>query len=180
MAEQQHGEPVWESTGVKLAVATVIILIFAVIFYLQIRPEPAASTYPAKPAAGSSQEPGQSAPDNSETSQPSYATDTPDTIYGAYPPDSPTSIPGQQLPAPSMPARTEIQNPPATSSSSPVTESRTFSTPISQVHSLSDAEEVMGTAAGEMGKVGVTQSFRLPDQNGGSTNQPLPKNGKQP
>lgn len=36
--------------------------------------------------------------------------------------------------------------------------------PVTEVHPLSDAEEVMGAASTEVGEVGVTRTFTLPDQ----------------
>jgi len=45
-----------------------------------------------------------------------------------------------------------------------------------EVHSLSDAADVMGAASSEVGEVGVTKTYKLPDDGGKSETLPLPNN----
>jgi hypothetical protein len=51
---------------------------------------------------------------------------------------------------------------------------RMLPAPVTEVHPLSDAEEVMGAASSEVGEVGVTRTFTLPDEGEQDEILPLP------
>ena len=182
MDEYQRGESIWETTGVKAIVAAVIILFFGVIFYLQIRPDPETTrnSYRRQPAANNSPRQTLPMPAGDTTSPHSYASEPPSVPYTPYTPDNPPSMPNQPMPPAGVPIRAEIQNPTTAPSPAAPMQPHSLSAPVTQVHSLNNVEEVMGSATSEGGKVGVTQTYRLPDQDGGGANQPLPKNDRQP
>jgi hypothetical protein len=167
MVENRSGSTIWQSTGFKAIVAIVIILFFVVIFFIQRRSGDAGT---GANGASPKQESGQGA-----TRLP--APENPDTSHPQYPPDI---MPNQENPAARMSGQTTTQTIPADPAINPKTESHTLQAPVTQVHSLSEAEEVMGAPSSEVGAVGVTKTYKLPDQNAPSKTNPLPKKDKQP
>jgi len=51
---------------------------------------------------------------------------------------------------------------------------QTLPAPVTEVHPLSDAEEVMGAPSSEVGEIGVTRTYKLPDQEWQDEILPLP------
>ncbi len=74
--------------------------------------------------------------------------------------------PARTLPAPAVPAPVQGLAPKA--------EIQMLPAPLTEVHPLSDAEEVMGAPSSEVGEIGVTRTFKLPDDEGQTEAYPLP------
>jgi len=168
VAEDRNGESIWESLPVKIAVSFVIILFFVVIFLLQREPDqtPGIVEIDTKPAQEKSSE---------ATMMP--VPGKPDTAQPQYTPDS---FSNQEHPAPSMPGQTVSKSLPTGPAPSPKAETHQLPAPTTQVHSLSDAEQVMGAPWSKEGEVGVTRTYKLPDENGRNPSNALPENEKQP
>jgi hypothetical protein len=168
MIENRHGGTIWESPSFKLLVAIVIILAFVAIFFIQrkLGQTSGVSGTDIKPKQGNS---------TGATRLP--APENPDASNPQYPLDSWTN---HENPASKMSGQTTTQSLPADPALSPKTETHPLSAPITQVHPLSEAEEVMGAPSSEVGQVGVTRTYKLPDQNSPSKTNPLPKKEKQP
>jgi hypothetical protein len=168
MVENRSGGKVWQSTGFKTIVAIVIILFFVVIFFIQRRMGETSGITGTD--ARPKQESGQGA-----TRLP--APENPDASRPQFPPDGWTN---QESPGSKMSGQTSTQSLPVDPAVGLKTETHTLQAPVTQVHSLSEAEEVMGAPSSEVGAVGVTKTYKLPDQNNPAKTNPLPKKEKQP
>jgi hypothetical protein len=168
MVKDRPGNSFWESPVIKLGVAVVIILFFVAVFFIQRRlgeTNGGAGTA-AKPVQGVT--PGATrlpAPEPPNAAQPQYPLGT---------------WPNQAPPASKMSGQTTTQPLPTDPALAPKTESHPLAAPVTEVHPLSDAESVMGAPSSEVGEVGVTRTFKLPDQNNQSKTLPVPKKEKQP
>jgi hypothetical protein len=154
------GETIWRRNGFKIFVVAVIVIVCFAIFLFQRNREQSSGT------TGIKENPTQG---NRNGSARIPASGGNETRQSTFPPedwspngDSEPATPGQtisgELPGdPAHPARTKVRQLP----SSPT-----------QVHSLRDAEEVMGPAPGGAGEIGVTRAYKLPDDKGSDKNSP--------
>jgi hypothetical protein len=172
VAEDRNGESIWESLPVKIAVSFVIILFFVVIFLLQREPEqtPGLVEINAKPAQEKSGETTiMPIPERPDAAQPQNT-----------PGISPDILSSQEPPAPAMPGQTVSKIVPPNTPPMPKAEVHQLPAPSTQVHPLSDADEVMGAPWSDVGEVGVTRTYKLPDENGRNPSTALPKKERQP
>jgi hypothetical protein len=157
------GKPFYESFGFKLFVAIAIIIVFTVIFLIQTHHgESSVTVNPTKPAHRS---PAIEVPSQEPSGQNSNSS------IGNWPTQSePPMAPGQSV-------TRDIPMNAAPAAKSP---SLPLAAPVAQVHSLSEAEAVMGPASGEVGEVGVTRTYRLPGQEGRTKAGTLPADPQKP
>jgi hypothetical protein len=168
MVENRSGGTIWQSTGFKMIVAIVIILIFVVIFFIQRRTGETAGV------TGTDARPKQ---ESGEGATRLPAPENPDMSHPQYPPDSWIN---QGNPGSKMSGQTTTQPLPVDPAAGPKTETNTLQAPVTQVRPLSEAEEVMGAPSSEVGAIGVTKTYKLPDQNNPVKTNPLPNKEKQP
>ena len=154
------GETIWRGNGFKILVAAAIVLVCFAIFLIQRNREQSSGTI------GIGENPTQG---NRNKSARLPGSEGNKTRQSAFPPEnwSPSDeanpmVPGQtisgELPGDSAHrSRTEVHQLP----SSPT-----------QVHSLRDAEKVMGPAPDGAGEIGVTRTYKLPDDRGSNKNSP--------
>jgi len=150
-----------------LIVAVVIILFFVAVFFVQKR------LIDTGGGAGTAAQPVQGV-NPGATRLP--APESPDTTRPQYPLDSWTN---QTPPESKMSGQTNTQPLPSDPALAPRTETHTLAAPITEVHPLSEAESVMGAPSSEVGEIGVTRTYKLPEGNSQSKALPLPKD-KQP
>ena len=159
MGKSQPGKPFYESFGFKLFVAIAIIIIFAVIFLIQIRQgEQDSAGASAKPSHSINPEPKMTTPESTKQLPQFPAESKPDKVE----------------PIPAVPGQTTMHELPGNAAPAAKAQPLPASAPQTQVHSLSDAEAVMGPASPETGEVGVTRTYKLPGQEGQSKTNPLP------
>ena len=147
-------ETIWKRNGFKIfMVAAIVIVCFAIFLFQRNREQSSGTT-------GIKENPTQG---NRNRSVRLPISEGNETRQSTFPPenwspngDSEPAIPGQPASG-NFPTRTEVQKLP----SSPT-----------QVHSLRDAEEVMGSASGGAGEIGVTRTYKLPDDKGSDKNSP--------
>ncbi len=167
MIEIRPKDSFWESPKVKFAVALVLIIFFVAIYFIQRRLAETGGS------AGTAAHP---APVANPGAARLPVPETPDATRPQYPLDSWTN------PAPpetKMPDQTPTQPLPSDPAMAPRTETHTLAAPITEVHPLSDAEAIMGAPSSEVGQIGVTRTFKLPEGSTQSKTLPLPKD-KQP
>jgi hypothetical protein len=168
MIENRSEGRVWQSTGFKMIVAIVIILFFVAIYFIQRRMGETSGV------TGTDVRPKQESGPGA-TKLP--ASENPDASRPQFPPDGWTN---QEPPGAKMSGQTSTQSLPVDPAAGPKTETHSLQAPVTQVHPLSEAEEVMGAPSSEVGAVGVTKTYKLPDQNNPAKTNPLPKKEKQP
>ena len=157
-------EKIGQSLIFKIATAAIIILIIGGVYIIQraLRQTGGAAVTYVKPAQeGIVETTKLPLPKEPELNQP---------------PPAPETHPKLEVTHPRVTIQPTLPRLPATPSPPPALAARVqqLQDPVTEVHPLSDAEEVMGAASSEVGEVGATKTFKMPDNNGESKTLPPP------
>ena len=154
--------PIWKSLEWKIVVAVVIIVsIFGVLIFRKINGKPQGTTVTKKAIPQS--KPGRKAgrlpiaPESGASSRPFNPMES----GTGYLPSEDSQMSGRTYTAPI----------PEGTSANTETNALPHSAPVTEVHPLSEATEVMGLPSGETDAVGVTRTYQLPGSNSGNANK---------
>lgn len=171
MSTRKHGGADGQSYIFKIASVVILVLIFGALFLIQKEMRKAGGTAQAyvqpveKGTFKEAKEPAQprvpppAVPSMTPDAQPRIAVPPP---KAGSPPVLPTFT--------QAPVRSAAPPPPRTSQPG----IQMLPAPVTEVHPLSDAEEVMGAPSSELGEVGVTRTYKLPEQEGQDETLPPP------
>jgi hypothetical protein len=194
MIGNKPGDASGQSLIFKIATAVILVLICGALFIIQKalrQTGETAGTYvkPAQEDILESKELPSSEEPESALSQPLPGSH-PKLEEKELPPpeepgiDSPHSLPGSrpksEAPMPRIANRPVLPTIPSSPAPAPdrtpatAAGVRTLQAPLTEVHPLSDAERVMGAASSEVGEVGVTRTFKLPEDSGPNEPPSLP------
>ena len=160
------GETIWKRNGFKIFMVAAIVIVCFAIFLFQRNREQSSGTTGIKENRTQG---------NRNRSVRLPVSEGNETRQSAFPPEN--WSPSDEA-NPMVPGQTISGELPGDSAHRSRTEVRQLPSSPTQVHSLRDAEKVMGPAPDGAGEIGVTRTYKLPDDSGRDTNSADPKQQK--